>query len=54
VVRVEAPLSPKEKQLLCLGCGAPLQNRERKYMLKYFRTNGRPLDVQNGRGPKLI
>lgn len=45
VVRVEAQPTFDEKQLLCPGCGAPLRNREGKYALKYFRSNGKPLAV---------
>ena len=51
--RVEAPPSSDENRLLCLSCGAPLLNREGKYALKYFRTNGKPVQVRNSRQPKL-
>ena len=51
VVRVEAPLSEKEHPLTCIGCGAPLRNREGKFILKYLRTDGRP--VIRGRKPLL-
>jgi hypothetical protein len=54
VLRIEAPPSFNEKQLLCLSCGAPLRNREGRYALKYFRTDGRALGVRHGRKPKLI
>jgi predicted RNA-binding Zn-ribbon protein involved in translation (DUF1610 family) len=40
VVRVEAPPTP-DRPLTCLSCGAPLRNREGKFALKYFRTDGR-------------
>ena len=37
VVRVEA--SPTDDiSLVCLSCGEPLQNRDGKFALKYFRT----------------
>jgi hypothetical protein len=45
VVRIEAP-SANDKQLLCLGCGAPLRNREGKYALM--------LRQRNERQPKLV
>jgi hypothetical protein len=45
VVRAEAALSANEHPLTCLSCGAPLRNREGKYVLKYFRVDGRPLTV---------
>jgi transcription elongation factor Elf1 len=54
VVRTEASPFLNERQLLCLSCGAPLQNREGKYALKYFRTDGKAPEVRNGRKPKLI
>ena len=51
VVRVEAPPT-HDDPLLCLSCGGPLRNREGKYALKYFRTDGsKPF---NNRKPKLI
>jgi hypothetical protein len=37
LVRVEAPPTRDDKQLVCPSCGAPLQNREAKFALKYFR-----------------
>ena len=40
VVRVEAPTT-QDRALTCLGCGAPLLNREGKFALEYFRTDGR-------------
>lgn len=40
VVRVEAARTGEDRQLTCLGCGAPLLNREGKFALKYFRTEG--------------
>ena len=51
VVLVEAPPTHTDP-ILCLSCGAPLQNREGKFALKYFRTTGsrRP----NYRGSKLV
>ena len=52
VVRAEAPPA-NDKQLLCLGCGAPLRNREGKFALKYFR-DGKPVGRGNGRQPKLV
>ena len=39
VVRVEAPAT-HDNPLLCLGCGGPLQNRDGKFALKYFRKSG--------------
>jgi hypothetical protein len=40
VVRVEAGRTGDDRQLTCLGCGAPLLSREGKFALKYFRTEG--------------
>ena len=40
VVRVESPPSQQDRQLLCLSCGGPLHNRDGKFALKYFRTDG--------------
>lgn len=51
VVRVEAAPSGEEYPLTCLGCGAPLRNREGKFVLKYFRVDGRP--VVRGHKPLL-
>jgi hypothetical protein len=47
VVRVE--MSPThDNPVLCLGCGGPIQNREGKFALKYFR-------VEHGRrGPNYF
>jgi hypothetical protein len=42
VVRVEAPPALNQ-QVLCLSCGGPLNNREGRFALKYFR-------VDDGRG----
>jgi predicted Zn finger-like uncharacterized protein len=55
VVRVEAPPT-HDNPVLCLGCGGPLQNREGKFALKYFRTDGprsAGANYLNGRKPKL-
>jgi transcription elongation factor Elf1 len=54
VVRIEAAPTANDKQLLCLSCGAPLHNREGKYALKYFKTDGSSAARLNGRRPKLI
>jgi hypothetical protein len=53
VVRVEAPLN-NDRELLCLSCGGPLRNREGKFALKYFKTDGSSAGRINGRRPKLI
>jgi hypothetical protein len=53
VVRVEAPAT-HDKQLLCLSCGGPLQSREGKFALKYFKTDGSSAERRNGRRPKLV
>jgi predicted RNA-binding Zn-ribbon protein involved in translation (DUF1610 family) len=46
VVRVEA--SPTHDQpLVCLSCGGPLNNREGKFGLKYFRTKRSPGQIQD-------
>jgi len=53
VVRVEVPPARNE-QLVCLGCGGPLHNREGKFALKYFSvSDGRALHHLNRRPPKL-
>jgi hypothetical protein len=36
VVRVEAPPTPHEGQLVCRSCGGPLNAREGRFVLKYF------------------
>jgi len=48
VVRVEAAPT-YDQPLLCLGCGGPLHNREGKFALKYFRTNGPRQKVMSSR-----
>jgi hypothetical protein len=52
VVRVEAPATHDEP-LLCLSCGGPLHNRDGKFALKYFRTDGSRSKRLNDRKPKL-
>ena len=52
VVRVAAP-DTFDVQLLCLSCGAPLHNREGKFLLKYFRTERSGLKHLTGHKPKL-
>jgi predicted RNA-binding Zn-ribbon protein involved in translation (DUF1610 family) len=44
VVRVEAALSANEHPLTCLSCGAPLRNREGKYVLKILPRRRTPCD----------
>jgi len=51
VVRVEAPPT-HDNPLLCLSRGGPLRNREGKFALKYFRTDGSK--HFNNRKPKLV
>jgi hypothetical protein len=51
VVRVEAP-AESDKSLTCLGCGAPLRNREGKLALKYFRVDGSRRST-GGRQPRF-
>jgi hypothetical protein len=46
VVRVEAPTT-NDKELLCLSCSAHLRNREDRYALKYFKTDGVGIDNPN-------
>jgi predicted RNA-binding Zn-ribbon protein involved in translation (DUF1610 family) len=50
VVRVEAS-STHDNPLLCLSCGGPLQNRDGRFALKYFRKSGSKR--MNGRKPRL-
>jgi len=38
VVRIEAPAT-QDNPLLCLGCDGPLQDRDGKFVLKYFCTS---------------
>jgi predicted RNA-binding Zn-ribbon protein involved in translation (DUF1610 family) len=52
VVRIEAA-STHNQQLLCLSCGGPLQAREGKFALKYFRTDDGPHRETRGRKPNL-
>ncbi len=40
VVRVESPAT-EDREVACLTCAAPLEAREGKFALKYFRV-GRP------------
>jgi predicted RNA-binding Zn-ribbon protein involved in translation (DUF1610 family) len=40
VVRVEASPKPDEGQLVCTSCGGPLNAREGRFALKYFRIGG--------------
>jgi predicted RNA-binding Zn-ribbon protein involved in translation (DUF1610 family) len=44
LIRVEAPPSSDERGIMCRNCGAPLQGREGRYILKYFMVN-RPKQV---------
>jgi hypothetical protein len=37
VVQQEAP-PDRRKEIACLSCGAPLEPREGKFVLKYFRV----------------
>ena len=41
VVRAEAPPSPNDHEITCLSCGAPLNPRVGKFVLKYFLVGGR-------------
>jgi hypothetical protein len=36
LIRVEADTITADRQIECLTCGAPLQGREGRYVLKYF------------------
>jgi transcription elongation factor Elf1 len=36
LVKVEAGRETADRQLTCRACGAPLQGREGKFVLKYF------------------
>lgn len=36
VVRVEAPPLGRDREVICLGCGAPLPGREGAFIMKYF------------------
>jgi len=53
IVRVEAPLT-RDRPLFCLSCDAPLRNREGKFALKYFRTDGPETKYVSLRGRRLI
>jgi hypothetical protein len=50
VVSVEAPPT-NDKPLFCPSCGGPLHNREGKFALKYFRTDGSRPKHLNGYKP---
>ena len=53
VVRVETAAT-HSIQLTCLSCGAPLNNREGGYALKYFRvSDGAEPGRKNGRRSKF-
>lgn len=41
MVRVEADPDASAPELTCLSCGAPMQNRQGRFALKYFRVDGR-------------
>jgi hypothetical protein len=43
----------RREQVLCLGCGGPLRNREGKFALKYFRVGGSRRPIIGGRKSKL-
>jgi len=52
IVRVEA--SPRyDELLLCTSCGGPLQSREGRFVIKYFRRSGLGPNYRNGRQRKL-
>jgi transcription elongation factor Elf1 len=38
LIRVEAPvtITTSEREISCLKCGAPLQGRDGRFVLKYF------------------
>lgn len=42
VVRVEAAPVTVDREITCLSCGAPLQGREGRFVLKYFLLDRRP------------
>ena len=48
VARVEAP-PRNDRQLTCISCGGPLNNREGKFALKYFRVSHGVHLRKNGR-----
>jgi hypothetical protein len=48
VVRVEANTAGGGEQLTCRRCGAPLNGREGRFILKYFLVDRR------GAAPKLV
>src|SRR3974377_1115324 len=50
VVRIEEAAT-QDSTLLCLGCDGPLQDRDGKFVLKYFCTSGSK--HVNNRKPKL-
>jgi len=52
VVRVEAP-AMHDRQLLCLSCASPLQNREGNFALKYFRIDAPRRNIRIDRGAKF-
>jgi len=43
LVRVESDKVDLDGQIVCRRCGAPLQGREGKYILKYFLVGERRL-----------
>jgi hypothetical protein len=47
VVRVDCPPT-HDRPVFCLGCGAPLPNREGNFFQKYFRVSGTRRDDRSG------
>ncbi len=44
MMRVESPFRVTDRELTCLACGAPMSNRQGRFVLKYFRDRKRKPD----------
>jgi predicted RNA-binding Zn-ribbon protein involved in translation (DUF1610 family) len=49
LVRVEAPANTPDREITCRSCGAPLQAREGRYILKYFLVERPRIQARAGR-----
>jgi transcription elongation factor Elf1 len=49
LVRVEAGAETTSREITCRSCGAPLQAREGRYILKYFLVDRPRIQARAGR-----
>jgi DNA-directed RNA polymerase subunit RPC12/RpoP len=45
IVKIEADLATRDREITCLGCGSPLVGRQGAYFMKYFLVD-RPAQQQ--------